>query len=81
MLSLIIGGLIIGRNVKQEVFPEVDLDMISIQIVYPGASPIEVEDGIIRPLELAIIGVDNIKRIIASANENVGTVTVEVIEN
>lgn len=80
MFSLVVGGLLIGKNVKQEVFPEVDLDMVSIQVVYPGASPIEVEDGIIRPIELAISGVDNVKRIVANSNENVGLVSVEVVE-
>ncbi|MDP8208730.1 MAG: efflux RND transporter permease subunit [Candidatus Electryonea clarkiae] len=80
MLVLVIGGLMIGRNIKQEVFPEFELDMITVTVVYPGATPEEVEDAIIRPIELAVSGIDNIKRVKANAGENAGTVTVEIIE-
>lgn len=80
MLILVVGGLVIGSSVKQEVFPEFELDMITVSVAYPGASPIEVEDGIIRPLEHAISSVDNVKRITAYAQENVGIVSVEVME-
>jgi len=80
MIILIVGGLMIGRTIKQEVFPEFDLDMISVQIVYPGATPAEIEDAILRPIELAISGVDNIKHIRSTGNESVGSVIVEVLE-
>ncbi len=45
MLALIIGGLIMGPNIKQEVFPEVSLDRVSVSVPYPGAGPEEVEEG------------------------------------
>lgn len=80
MLIFVIGGLLIGRSVKQEVFPEFDMDMVTVTVAYPGASPVEVEDGIIRPIEHAVSGINNIKRILASAQEGVGSVTLEVIE-
>ncbi len=80
MLFLLIGGLVIGSRIKQEVFPEFELDQVLIRVVYPGASPEEVEDGIIRPIEHAISGVNNVKRISARASESVGAVTVEIID-
>ncbi|MBD3166871.1 AcrB/AcrD/AcrF family protein, partial [bacterium] len=80
MLAFLIGGIITARQVKQEVFPEFTLDMITVQMAYPGATPAEVEDGIIRPIELAVSGVDNIKRIRATASENIGVVNLEVLE-
>ncbi len=80
MLVLIIGGLLIGKSVKQEVFPEFDLDMIQISMVYPGATPAEVEDSLVRPIELAVSGVDNIKRVRATAVENSCSIIIEVIE-
>ncbi len=80
MIVLVAGGLIIGKNIKQEVFPEFELDIITISVPYPGASPDEVEDGIILPLENAISSVDNIKRVTATASEGVGIVMLEVIE-
>jgi multidrug efflux pump subunit AcrB len=80
MLVLVIGGLFVGRSLKQEVFPEFALDMVSVRVAYPGATPAEVEDGIIRPIELAISAVDNVKRVAAAANEGFGSVTIEVLE-
>ena len=47
MLFLIAGGALAGFSVKQEVFPEFDLDIVRIGVPYPGASPSEVESGIV----------------------------------
>ncbi len=80
MLILIVGGIVIGSSVKQEVFPEFELDMVNITVPYPGASPAEVEDGILQPLERAISGVDNVKRMIANAGEGVGNLVAEVMD-
>jgi len=80
MMFFLIGGLLIGSRIKQEVFPEFELDQVLIRVVYPGASPEEVEDGIIRPIEHAISGVNNVKRVNAVAAESVGSVNVEIIE-
>ncbi|MCK5162441.1 MAG: efflux RND transporter permease subunit, partial [Desulfobacula sp.] len=43
MAVLLIGGIFMGFNIKQEVFPEFSLDRVNISIAYPGASPEEVE--------------------------------------
>ena len=80
MIILLLGGLLIGQKIKQEVFPETDLDMVSISVMYPGATPSEVEDAIVKPIELAVSGVDDIKRIRSTAVENFGTVIVEILE-
>ena len=39
MLVLLIGGLMIRPQIRQEVFPEFDLDLVSISVAYPGAAP------------------------------------------
>ncbi len=80
MMVFIVGGLIVGRSIQQEVFPEFELDTITVTVAYPGASPIDVEDGIIQPIERAVSGVDNVKRVTASAREGSGTVVLEIIE-
>jgi len=75
MLLFIVGGLVMGFSVKQEVFPEVDLEKVQISVAYPGAGPDEVEEGIILPLEEAISGIDNLTELNARASEGVGSVT------
>ena len=70
MLALMIGGLITFKGVKQEVFPEFELDIVNVSVPYPGASPAEVEEGIILVLEEAVRGLDGVKQVTSRAGEN-----------
>ncbi|MFH2092362.1 MAG: efflux RND transporter permease subunit [Pseudomonadota bacterium] len=80
MFIFLVGGLLVGFNIKQEVFPEFSLDIINISVAYPGASPEEVENGIILAIEEAIQDLEGIDEITASANEGSAFITVEVSE-
>ena len=66
-------------QIKKEVFPDYDLDIVTITVPYPGASPEEVERGVILAIEEAVQGLEGVKEVTASAQEGVGTVTVEII--
>ncbi len=80
MAFFIIGGLIMYNNVTKEFFPDTQLDMVQVRVVYPGASPEEVEQGIILSVEEAIRGLEGVEEVTASANEGIGVVTAEIIE-
>jgi len=80
MLVLLIGGLVMGQHIRKDVFPDFELDMVTISLSYPGASPEEVERGTILAVEEAIQGIEGIKEITATAREGSGTVTAEIIE-
>ncbi len=80
MAILIFGGLFLFTQVKQEVFPEFDMGIIKITVSYPGASPEEVESGIILSLEEAIQDVEGIDEISSRASEGTASVTMEVME-
>jgi multidrug efflux pump subunit AcrB len=79
MLLLLVGGLLVGTTLKQEVLPDFDLDIVTISVVYPGASPEEVEQGIILSIEDAVQGLDGVKEVTSSAQEGMGRVTVELL--
>ncbi len=81
MMAMIIGGIIMGPNIKQEVFPEVSLDRVSIVVAYPGAGPEEVEEGIILKIEESLTAVDGIKQVKSTANEGSGVVVAEIYAN
>ncbi|MDW7643784.1 MAG: efflux RND transporter permease subunit [Desulfuromonadales bacterium] len=81
MLFLLLGGFLMTSRIKQEVFPEFDLDLVTITVAYPGASPEEVEQGIILAVEEGVRGIDGIKELQATAAEGVGTVQVELLED
>lgn len=79
MVFILAGGLIFGRNLKQEIFPEFELDVVTIGVAYPGASPAEVEQGILLSVEEAVRGVDGVKKVVGMASENGGSVRVELL--
>lgn len=56
MLALLIGGFYMSARIKQEVFPEYSEDIVSVTVAYPGASPEEVEQGIILAIEEGVRG-------------------------
>ena len=80
MVVLLIGGFVMAQNIQKDVFPDFELDRVSISLIYPGASPAEVERGAILAVEEAIQDIDGIDEMTATAREGSGTVTVEVIE-
>ncbi len=77
MLALLIGGFFWGTQIKQEIFPEFNLDLVIVSVIYPGASPEEVSEGIILPIEEAIENVDGIEEVVSTAYEGRGEVRVE----
>jgi len=79
MVVLLVGGLFFVTQIKQEVFPEFSTDQVSVSVTYSGASPEEVEQGIILPIEEAIQGLEGIDEINSSAREGSGTVTVSLL--
>ena len=80
MLVLLVGGLLMTTQIKQEVFPDFTLDTVSISVPYPGASPEEVERGIVLVIEEAIRGIDGVKEVSATASESNGAVRAELLE-
>ena len=78
MLLIIASGLVAATVVTEEVFPEIDLDRIRIQVPYLGAAPEEVEAGVVVRIEEAIKDVDGIKQIRSFAAEGSASVLVEL---
>ncbi len=81
MLVLLVGGFLVATQIKQEVFPDFDLDVVTISVPYPGASPEEVERGIVLVVEETIRGIDGVKEVTASAAEGRGTVNAELFDD
>ena len=81
MLVLIVGGLVFSLIVRKEVFPEFALDMVTVQISYPGASPEEVERGVLVAAEQAVQGIAGIREMRGTANEGNASITLELDED
>ena len=77
MLFLVLAGLAAARNLVQEVLPDVSLDRVQVLVAYPGATPAEIEESIIRKIEEQIRGVEGLDRLEATASEGLGSVIAE----
>ncbi len=81
MAFILLAGLWTGITMKLEIFPETALDLITITTTYSGASPSEVEEGVVRKIEERVAGLAGIKRIDSTSRESVGSVTIEVMRD
>ncbi|MBX3248981.1 MAG: efflux RND transporter permease subunit [Myxococcales bacterium] len=80
MLVLLVGGSVLAiTGVKQEVFPEVEIDTVIVNVPYPGASPSEVESGVALAIEEAVQGLDGVKEVRTTATEGFAVVAVELL--
>ena len=79
MLLFLAGGLVVSTRVKQEIFPEFSADTITVSVLHRGASPAEVEQGVILSIEDQVRGLDGVKEVTAVATESRGVVTVELL--
>ena len=77
MFVLLVGGLYTAFGLVQEVIPDASLDRVQIIVPYPGASPEEVEELIVRRIEEQIRGVEGLERMIATASRGSGSVVAE----
>lgn len=81
MVVILAGGALSIPRIKQEVFPEVQLGVVSVQVDYPGAAPEEVERGITILVEEQLQGIEGIKRITSNSSEGGGSVTAELFDD
>jgi multidrug efflux pump subunit AcrB len=81
MVSIIIAGIVTGLTMRREFFPETDPDMASISLVYPGASPEEIEETMARKVEDAVVDIKNIDKLRTTLAEGGGGIVVEFDEN
>ena len=77
VMLLIFGfGLLGAAQIRRETFPSSDLDMIKVSARYEGASPVEVEQAVLKPIEEQCIGIKGFKSISGSASEGLASATI-----
>lgn len=75
---ILVSGFLSIRGLKMELFPDFDLDLVTVSVIYPGAAPLEVEEGICKQIEEKIWDLSGIKEINSFARENLGIVSIQV---
>jgi multidrug efflux pump subunit AcrB len=79
MVLILVGGLLMMGQIKQEVFPEIEFELVIVNIPYPGASPLEVERAVVLAAEEAVRGIDGVKAVTSTASEGFGVLVVELL--
>ena len=80
MIFAIVGGLLSFNWITQEVFPDIEMNIVRVNVSYPGASPEEIEQGMILAIEEAVRGLDGVHEVRSTAGEGGGTVEVTLLE-
>ncbi len=81
MAALLLAGVFAMTNLTVKSFPEINTGTVRITVAYPGATPQEVSDGVVQPIENAIRSIEGIRRIDAQASQDLGAVTVSVLRS
>ncbi|MGB2046278.1 MAG: efflux RND transporter permease subunit, partial [Porticoccaceae bacterium] len=81
MVLVFFAGMLSLANISKEMFPRTEIPMISITAPYPGAAPVEVEKGVVLPMESALEGLQGIKKIISKANRDMASISLEIEPN
>jgi multidrug efflux pump subunit AcrB len=75
---LIAGAIALRTGIPTEVFPQFELDIVTVSVPYRGATPAEVEESVVIRVEESIQDLQGIKKIISTSSEGRGSVRVEV---
>lgn len=78
ILAIIVLGVVAAGNMTSSFFPEVEPQFITVQAVYPGASPLEMEESIVLKIEDNIEGISGVERITSYTEENRSTIQAEI---
>ena len=77
VLFFVLLGLVSFTQIRTELYPQIDFPLVSVNIVYPGASPLEIESEVLRRLEDEIVEVPGIKQMESQAFESAGFILIE----
>ena len=78
---LLVGGLVTAFTIKKEAQPKIETNYVTVTMPFLGASPEDVEEGILIKIEEAIQDIDGIKEVISTARRGSGTVQAEVLSD
>ncbi|MDA0989597.1 MAG: efflux RND transporter permease subunit, partial [Verrucomicrobia bacterium] len=78
LVLIFLVGFMATRSMVREAFPQFAIDLILVNVAYPGADPEEVEEGISRKIEEALEDIEGIKQIGTESREGSALATIEV---
>ena len=80
MVLFIVGGLMASLAIKKEIFPDFETEVVQVSVSYPGATPEDIEQSLLLPIEAAISDVEGIDELTASASEGAANVSATLVD-
>lgn len=77
MLALVTLGIFSYRRLSVEMYPNVEIPVVTIVTKFPGASPESVEREVSKRIEEAVNTIAGVKRVLSYSREGVSTVVIE----
>ncbi|WP_105173058.1 efflux RND transporter permease subunit [Pseudoalteromonas sp. T1lg24] len=78
MIFIILMGIVSYATIQRQMFPSIEINYITVNANYPGASPQEIEEGILIKIEESIKDITEIEKSISRAFRNGGSVSLEI---
>ena len=78
MFVIVLTGIISALTIRTQITPDLEADRITIDIPFPGASPGEVESGVISRLEEAIRDIEGIELMRTYSRKGMGTMRLDI---
>ena len=76
-IAVAIFGIFSLVKLPIDMFPHIDTTNILVITAYPGASAIDIEENVTRPLENSLNSVEDLKHISSTSKENISIVNLE----
>ncbi|MEE4121049.1 MAG: efflux RND transporter permease subunit [Paracoccaceae bacterium] len=77
-LVLVAAGLASAATLTVRTFPEIATGAVQVSVAYPGASPSDVADAVLTPIEEELRGIEGVRELRGQATRGAGTVTAEL---
>jgi multidrug efflux pump subunit AcrB len=78
VLAFLVFGIVGASQLKSSFFPLTESKNVLITIAYPGASPQEIEEGVVLKIEDNLKGLEGVERVTSTSRENSGSINVEI---
>ena len=78
---LVFFGIFSYQQMPREAMPEIVVPYIFVQTLYPGNSPVDIENLCTRPIEKELKGLKGVKKVSSASFQDVSTIVVEFNTN
>lgn len=76
-IIITVAGLYSGLNMKLETIPNINMPVVMVSTVYPGATPQEVTDKVTKPIEQKIKNLSGVDSVSSTSSQNLSSIQIQ----